>query len=254
MEKAEMEQLYGAIFRRRSIRQYDGAPLGADFLDETLRQCTRTQELFAAEPVAFKILSSGMVGGMMGAKSPQFLAVYAHHTEAGVANAAFRLQQMDLWFSRQDIGSCWLGMTRPKKEGKDSSGLPFVILLAFGRAAVPVHRESAAEFNRKPLSEITATPGATELLEPLRLAPSATNRQPWFAETAPGALRLYMKQGNILEKAMLGNMPLVDEGIALCHLWLACGHADRFASFERENAPANTPAGFSYALTLRLTE
>ncbi len=254
MEKAETEQLYGAIFRRRSTRRYEGAPLGADFLDETLRQCARTQELFSTQPVAFKILAPDGVGGMVSAKSPQFLAVYAQHTEEGVANAAFRLQQMDLWFSQQGIGSCWLGMPRPKKDAPDSAGLPYVILLAFGRAAAPVHRESTAEFDRKPLSGITNAQDAGALLEPLRLAPSATNRQPWFAEAAPGALRLFMKQDNVLAKKMLGVMPLVDEGIALCHLWLACCHAGSFAAFEREATPPGAPSGFRYALTLRLSQ
>ena len=254
MEKTETELLYDAIFHRRSVRRYDAAPLEASFLDEVLRRCSGTKELFASQPVAFKILTPAMVGGIVTAKSPQFLAVYAQHTGEGIANAAFRLQQMDLWLSQAGIGTCWLGMPRPKPGFRGASGLPYVILLAFGRSPEPVHRDSTALFKRKPLSEITTSTSESALLEPLRLAPSSTNRQAWRAEVLPGCLRLFMKRQNTLVKKMKEETSPVDEGIALCHLWLACEHAGKFISFDRESSPSPVPPGFQYALSLRLSQ
>ncbi len=254
MDSETINTLYNAIPHRRSVRSYSAAPLAAARQDEMMLQCAATNALFAAEPVAFKLLAANQVGGMLSAKSPHYLAVYANHTEQGVASAAFRLQQMDLWLSRQGIATCWLGMTKPKGAAKSENGLPFVILLAVGSPAEgeAVHRASTSEFKRKPLGEITGLTAPAEVLEALRLAPSATNRQPWFITGGDNALHLHMKESGVLEKTFLGMMPMVDVGIALCHLWLAAEHTDVFGGFAKESPAPAAPEGYRYALSLNL--
>lgn len=189
---------------------------------------------------------------MISAKTPHYLAVYAEDDLESLVNASCMLQQMDLWLNAQGLGSCWLGMPNPTPETAKADGLPFVIVLAFGRPAEEPHRKDIAEFKRKPLSEITGLSGMEQLLEPVRLAPSAVNRQPWHLSGSVNSMRLCGKKNNMLQKAMFGDMPYMDMGIALCHLWLSAEKENQFLSFERENNPKDIPNGYEYVWTVHL--
>lgn len=123
---------------------------------------------------------------------------------------------------------------------------------ACGRPAEEPHRKDITEFKRKSLSEITDLSGMEQLLEPVRLAPSAVNRQPWHLLGSAYSLRLCCKKNNILQKAMFGDMPYMDMGIALCHLWLSAEKENRFLSFERETNPKGMPNGYEYVWTVHL--
>jgi len=252
--KTGLDSLYDAIYRRKSVRKYEPTPLRQEVLDDILQ---KTSELTSPAPessAVFRILSAKQVKGMVPAKAPHYLAVYAKVGLEARVNAGFQLQQMDLWLSAQGIGTCWLGMPNPSTEVKEADGLPFVIMLAFGTPAEAVYRKSITEFKRKSLLEITNLSGMDRLLEPVRLAPSAMNRQPWYLTGSVRALRLSGKNNNIISKAMLGDMPQMDMGIALCHLWLAVEKESKFLSFEREVSPKSVPGGYSYVWTVNLKQ
>jgi hypothetical protein len=125
-------------------------------------------------------------------------------------------------------------------------------MLAFGAPAEAVHRKEPSEFKRKAAGEITGVAGVEGLVEALRLAPSAVNRQPWYLAGDSSALRLCGKKNNMLQKMMFGDMPRADMGIALCHLWLAAEKHGIFQGFEREPAPNDIPDGFEYVTSVKL--
>ena len=100
---------------------------------------------------------------------------------------------MDLFLSESGIGSCWLGASKP--EEKETSALPHVICMSFGRPAEPLHR-ARSEFKRKPLAEISE--GVDERLEAARLAPSAVNAQNWYFAAMNGKIHCYRKKANPL--------------------------------------------------------
>jgi nitroreductase len=251
-EKPELERLHNAIFHRKSVRKYAPKALGQDALDAILARTQKLRAFLPEAPVAFRILTEAQVKGMVSAKTPHYLAVYAAEEYMAQVNAAFMLQQMDLWFSAQGLGSCWLGMPNPSPDAATADSLPFLVLLAFGAPAEAVLRAEVSEFKRKPAEEITRLTGMENLVEPLRLAPSAVNRQPWFLAGDTGSLRLCGKKNNMLQKMMFGDMPRIDMGIALCHLWLAAKNHGLFQGFEREPAPQDIPAGFEYVTTVKL--
>jgi nitroreductase len=89
------------------------------------------------------------------------------------------MQQMDLFFSANDIGSCWQALPQPNKEILESSELEFIILMPFGKPAESLHRANVSEFKRKSLKKITDIIGADYLLEAARLAPSGGS-EPWY--------------------------------------------------------------------------
>jgi nitroreductase len=250
-EKPEIERLYSAIFKRKSIRKYAPRALGQDALDAIMARTGKLKPFQPETPVAFRILTDTQVKGMVSAKTPHYLAVYAADEYMAQINAAFMLQQMDLWFSAQGLGSCWLGMPNPAPEAAACDGLPFFIMLAFGAPAEELHREESSAFKRKAAGEITNVTGMEKLVEAVRLAPSAVTRQPWYLTGDSSALRLFGKKNNVLQKMMFGDMPRADMGIALCHLWLAAENQGIFRDFEREADPQGIPAGYEYVVTVK---
>jgi nitroreductase len=252
-EMIENTNLYETIFKRKSIRKYDLTPLDGHTLAEVMAHVSALKPLYNDIKIEMKLLSQKDVKGLLLAKAPHYLAVFSETKDGYLTNAGFMLQQMDLFFSANGIGSCWQGMPKPTKEILKSSKLEFVILLAFGKPKERLHRESVSEFQRKPLGEITDVKGADELLEPARLAPSAMNRQKWFFTGDASTIHAYRAKSSFLSAFMLEKMNKVSMGIAICHVWIAAKHFGKEVEFicDKE-AQNNPPAGHDYVITIKI--
>lgn len=163
------------------------------------------------------------------------------------------LQQMDLYLSASDIGSCWQGQPAPTKTLQKSSKLKFIIFIAFGNTKNAVHRINTSEFERKSLQEITSIESADDLLETARLAPSARNSQPWFFTGDKNIIHAYYTKPNFIMKLFAGKYPPIDVGIALYHLKLAAEYFGKKNDFLKDkNASNNSIKGFEYVTSLKI--
>jgi hypothetical protein len=133
------------------------------------------------------------------------------------------------------------------------SELEFVIVMSFGMAREPLYRKSIQEFKRKPLAQVSNISGLDELLEPVRLAPSATNSQPWFFTGNNQLLHAYCVKTNFLKALIYEKMNQVDMGIALYHLWLAAQISGKKVTFSQNpGAKTNSPDGYYYICSVEL--
>jgi nitroreductase len=252
-ETMENTNLYETIFKRKSIREYDLTPLDKDALGEIMAHTSALKPLYDDIKIEIKLLSEKDVKGLLKAKAPHYLAVFSEAKDGYLTNAGFMLQQMDLFFSANGIGSCWQGMPKPTKEILNKSKLEFVILLAFGKPKERLHRESVSEFQRKSLGEITGMKGADELLEPARLAPSAMNRQQWFFTGNASAIHAYRAKSGFLTEFIFERMSKVSMGITICHVWIAAKHFGKEVEFiSDKEAQNNPPAGHEYIITIKI--
>jgi len=245
--------LYETIFKRKSIRQYDLTPLDEHTLAEIMAHTSALKPLYDDIKIEVKLLSQKDVKGLFLAKAPHYLAVFSEPKDGYLTNAGFMLQQMDLFFSANGIGSCWQGMPKPTKEILKKSKLEFVILLAFGKPKEKLYRESISEFKRKPLVEITDVKGADELLEPAHLAPSAMNWQQWFFRGDAGTIHAYRAKSSFLTAFVTDKVNKVSMGIAICHVWIAAKHFGKEVEFiSDKEAQNNPPAGHDYVITIKI--
>jgi len=252
-EMNENTKLYETIFKRKSIREYDLTPLDERTLAEVTAHTSALKPLFDDIKIEMKLLSQKDVKGLFLAKAPHYLAVFSEAKNGYLTNVGFMLQQMDLFFSANGIGSCWQGMPKPTKEILNSSKLEFVILLAFGKPRERLHRESVSEFKRKPLGEITDVKGADWLLEPARLAPSAMNRQQWFFTGDASTLHAYRAKSSFVTAFILDRVSKVSMGIAICHVWIAAKHFGKEVEFVNDQEAQNKPPdGCNYVITIKI--
>ena len=249
----EGNELYAAIFQRKSIRNYDSTALDQNRLEEISEKLRGLEPMFAGVKTEFKIISPDQVKRKGMNKAPHYIAAFSEAKGAYMANVGFMLQQMDLYFSATGLGSCWLGIPKPTKEVVEGSNLEYVILMSFGNSRETLHRTSVSQFKRKPLSEITDIEGADELLEPARLAPSAVNRQNWYFTGDKNLVHAYSLKPSFLRSLVGGRYFPVNVGIAICHLRIASEHFGRRATIvfeeKRETKP---PRDLEYVASLEV--
>ena len=207
------EQLYQGIFRRKSVRKYNMEPLPAETVMDLQQFATQAKPLDETIRVEFEYLATDDVKKLMAIKAPHYICIYSEKKGNYLMNAGFLLQQIDLYLSANGLGSCWLGVAKPSKQVPAmKNGLEFVIMLAFGAANEPVHRTSPDEFNRKSLSTICSIPSVDQLLEPVRIAPSAANSQPWFFSGSEERITVSREKLNLIRGAIYNNMNQIDVG------------------------------------------
>lgn len=247
--------LYQAIFKRKSTRKYDLTPLADHTLKEIADFLARVTPLNSVIRTEFKFVAPQDVTSLLPVQAPHYIVAFSESKPGYLTNMGFMLQQLDLYLSARGIGSCWLGIPRPTKAIRHSSPLEFVIIMSFGLALQPVHRESIHEFKRKPLTAITSITGMDELMEAACLAPSATNSQPWFFTGGKDRIHAYCVQTNPIKALIYKKMNQIDMGIALYHLIAAANHHSQELTFVHDDeACRQPPADYYYITTALLSE
>lgn len=243
--------LYDAIFRRKSVRKYRMDPLGHDVIEDISRYASSLDLLCPEIDVQFAFAEHGEIVNLLPVKSPHYILIFSEEKDNYLYNAGFLGQQLDLYLSAKGLGSCWLGLARPQEQIVTCcDGLDFTIMLGFGEAAEPLHRDNVSQFKRKPMSQICFVEGAEELLEPVRLAPSAVNRQPWCFYGTPSELHVGREKLSSVRYPVFNRLNQIDLGIALCHLVLSAEHMGKVVKFEFfDSEKAEPPPGYQYVVT-----
>ena len=242
-----MTNLYETIFKRKSVRDYNMDPLDEDTLKKIKEFAEKVKPLEGGIRYRVSIMNEEDIRKQFSIKAPHYLCFYSGSKGRYLMNAGYILQHVDLYLSQIGLGSCWLGMAKPLKEAQKAEGMDFVIMLAFGKASEAVHRDNAGEFKRKPLKDISNVKGGEALLEPIRLAPSATNGQPWYFSGTAQRIVISRKKLNFVTAAIFERINKIDIGIVLCHLMLSAGHMGKNAEFVFKTE--NVPVGYEYMAT-----
>lgn len=233
-------ELKNIIYRRKSVRKYTGEPVDNETIQKILDFCNQATPLDPDIQVEAKVVNRDQVRFYLPWKTPQLLAIFSEDKPGYLENVGFLFQQVELYLHTLGLGACWLGLGKFRKnEIPQVEGREFVIFIAFGKAAEPLCREQA-DFNRKPLAEITDVEDAR--LECARLAPSSTNSQPWYFTHEGDTIHAFCCEAGFLRHRLLGNMNRIDMGIALAYLYLENREAFRFFSAE----PKEIPKGYRY--------
>jgi nitroreductase len=247
----EEVNIYDVIFKRKSIRKYESSPLDERVLNKISEELNNLTPLYDDIKIDVKIISGDDVKLRGMKQAPHYLAIFSENKEGYLINLGFMLQQIDLLFSASGIGSCWQGIPSPKGHVTKSSDLNFVILIAFGMPTEPLYREDTSEFKRKSLKNITDITDASELLEPVRLAPSAINSQPWFFTGTKDMIHVYSNKPNFLKAMLVNKYISIDVGIAIYHLIVSAEHFKKTTQILF-NTNETTPKGCNYIATVEL--
>jgi nitroreductase len=129
------DDLYEAIFKRKSVRKYAPGQLDAATMQNVVSKLADLKPLLPELRTELRVMTNPEVRGMFKVNAPHFLAFFSEVKDGYATNAGFMMQQMDLFLSASGIGSCWQGGPKPIRESREASELEFVTLLAFGPPA-----------------------------------------------------------------------------------------------------------------------
>lgn len=232
------------IFKRKSHRKYEDRSVEDEVFDQIRSFLSQAKPLYPDISWSWEIWPRERFICPLPWLPPQTIVIFSEKSPGYLENIGFIFQQLDLFLQQIGLGSCWLGMGKPKNKAdwKNESGLNFAMMLTFG-VTRDLMREGPEEFKRHPLEKICDE--ADEALEVARLAPSAINSQPWYFTHRDDKILVWRKKGIL--NAHLNEMNQIDMGIALAHLYIANPHT---FSFSKADSP--TLAGHEYIGTVKL--
>ena len=213
------------IPHRRSVRAYKAEAIAPAVLDELQAYMANLVPLIPGAKVEGRIIPTGHGNFLQKWKTPHFVAIFTDGSDDGLMNAGFMYQQLDLYAQSKGLGTCWVGLGSLTEEESAPEGMKLAVMMAVG---VPegVPERTPADFRRKPMAEISDRPD--DRLEALRLAPSATNSQPWYVAHEGDVLHVYREELGRIKQRTHGRMNKIDMGIGLCHLYVTNPDTFRF--------------------------
>ncbi len=209
----------------------------------------------------------GTYGMIRGART--FLAGAVHSADRALEDFGYLLELLVLKATDLGLGTCWLGGTFDRSAFARAIGLEKGELLPavspVGLSAErrdlleQVIRFGAGSARRRPWAVLffdgrwgqplgAQEAGAyAEPLEALRLAPSASNRQPWriLRKERGGPFHLFLRRTPGYGLAAGSDLQRLDMGIAMAHFDLAAAEAGLrgvWTQLEERTAPAGTPS------------
>jgi len=267
------------IHKRYSCRSFDGCGLEPGMLaalekfptvlelpfDSRLRFGVIDRERVRAD----NMFSTGSYGMIKGVRF-YLTALVARDAPRPWEDIGFALEATVLYATSLDLGSCWIGGIFDRRNFGKALGmgekemLPAVV--AVGRpAARPSLRDrlvrwSAKGDRRKNKDELffmvdwktplpyEKWPPWAPVLEAVRLAPSASNKQPWRVIRSGGAFHFFLSRDKAYSAMMpFADLQRIDLGSAMCHFQLAAAEAGLEGEWrDAEPKMADTPVNYEY--------
>ena len=247
-----IQDIEKVIRTRKSIRTYNGIDIEPavkqqviDFMrDNSVGIFGNTVDFYwiDGDSDEFKGVKLGTYGVISGTKS--FITGKIKDTEKNFEDFGYCMEKLVLYCAQLNIGTCWLGGTYKKTafsasvDLHDNEFIPAVSPVGyFGtkkRTIDKMFRRMAGSDNRKPFYELFYSRSFSQpltekekktygfFLEMVRLAPSASNKQPWRVVLTDNVLHFFLQRTpNYNNKLMQSDLQRVDMGIGMAHMELA---------------------------------
>lgn len=213
-----MKELYDAITKRRSFRTTSTLKLTENEINDIERKLKELIPLNGDIKTSFKLVPSGSTTAGRGEVC---IEMFSEKKTGYLENAGYMLQQLELYLVTKNIGSCWMGIARPDEP--KCEGLDYVIMLASSKVTPDMFRQSTAEFDRRDAAQLCRGELDADVIEAVRLAPSACNTQCTNIVSSNNKVEFFRRKCSV---SFVGDDKLeyfnkIDSGIALCHAEVA---------------------------------
>lgn len=262
------------IKERSSIRTFNGLEIEEDVLMK-LDNFIRTIKGPFGLRARFKILNSkehingaklGTYGVIKG--TTKFLAVAIERGDMDLEELGYEMEVAVLYATYLGLGSCWLGGTFKKEqfakamEVKENEIFSIISPIGYSKDKKSVMdsviRFTAKSSKRKewnemffirdfetPLTKYSTLGKYKTVFENVRLAPSASNKQPWRIVKSGNSYHFFEEKTKGYSDKLGFDIQRVDMGIAMCHFELTCKESGINGSFQKidygiKSLPENT--------------
>ena len=263
-----MNNVFGLINERKSVRTFDGSEITPSVREDILSYAHSIKTPYEQD-IEIRILDNGVHG----LSSPVIVGTDTYiggkMKRAVHAEEAFGyyFEQLVLYIQSLGLGTTWIGGTMDRKAFEDAMEIADgEVMPCVTPIGTPADKRSLREImmrkgikadSRKnfeelffdgsagtPLSE-GRYPELTEILEAVRLAPSAVNRQPWRVIINESGAHFYLRHDKGYIDKTGWDMQKIDMGIALCHFGL-CAEANGIETRFSLEDPNLNAGGLEY--------
>ncbi|MDR5658681.1 nitroreductase family protein [Serpentinicella sp. ANB-PHB4] len=237
------------IKNRSSVRTYDGKSLEKNLRDDIINYLNNTKGPFDV-PIKFEMIdiaaakSSEQKLGTYGVikRCPTYIIAVTPKEDRCMEELGYVFEQGILYATSLGLGTCWLGGTFKRSEWQktikldDNDVLPIISPIGYpeGKRSFmdSFIRFAAGSKNRKPFETLffnnswdkpmnESEAGIfKEALNMVRIAPSASNKQPWRILVQDNQCHFYLERTKGYGKALGYDIQKIDMGIAMCHFEL----------------------------------
>ncbi len=220
-----MKTLYNYLDKRLSVRKIDKENLlTQDDLNDILSYLDELVPLFPNIDVSYKLVQSKETTSKIGEYQ---LLIYSSKPNTKnsnyLLNIGYMLEQLDLYLFSKNIGSCWLGLPKPKTDYKNDN---YVIMIGLTKINHNILRKDNKDFNRKQVKDIWMGTFDKDVMNKSILAPSACNSQSWKVKVVANTLEVYRDKNikTIIPRGFRKFFNSIDLGIFLCFLEISMMH------------------------------
>lgn len=263
---------------RYSVRTYTGEAISSEKIEQIKNYIKNLNNPFSVK-VNFSILETknledtkklGTYGVIKGANN--YIGVTVAKGELALEALGYEFEKLVLYLTSIGLGTCWLGGTFDRSSFANALEVNekelFPIISPFGyaldkkRFTESLMRKVVKADQRKSWSELffdkelstslsKENAGAYEsVLEMVRLAPSASNKQPWRIVRDGKLYHFYEEKAKGYSDKANYDIQTVDMGIAACHFQLTALEKDLKGEFKKLEASAiTTPENYIYTFS-----
>ena len=268
-----MSQLLELIRGRKSVRTFDGMPVSREDRERLAQYMEGISNPFGI-PVRFVLLDAkenGLSSPVLSGET-LYVAGIVGKKEGAEAAFGFSFEKLVLYAWSLGIGTTWIGGTMKREVFERAAGLsegemmPCMSPLGYPAknrsVKETIMRKGVGADSRLPAEQLffdgawnvpltSDREDLRELMEMVRWAPSAVNKQPWRIIAADGSLHFYEKKdrGYVSEKT--GDMQKIDVGIALCHAVMGLEEQKKKTEVVISDPGIAVPDGVFYIASVR---
>ena len=269
-----MTELLNTIKGRKSVRTFDGRPVSAEDRERLETNIGTITNPFGI-PVSFVLLDAREHGLSSPVISGESLYVAGKVGRVPLADAAFgfAFEKLVLYAWSLGIGTTWIGGTMKRELFEEAAQLsenemmPCVSPLGY-----PAKRRSIREtLMRKGIGADSRMPAGkfffgdgwgaplsaekltayADLIEMVRWAPSAVNKQPWRIIAAERDFHFYEDRDKRYTSDKTGDLQKTDVGIAMCHFMMGLEERGEKPEVITDDPGLAVPEGVEYIATVR---
>lgn len=268
-----MENMLEIIRSRKSVRTYDGRPLSEQHRNEISDYVKNISNPFDI-PVEFVLLDAKEHGLSSPVLSGENLYVAGKVGKKPYAEVAFgySFEKLVLHAWMLGIGTVWIGGTMKRELFEKAAGvrdgemMPCISPLGY-----PSEKKSLKEimmrkgigadsrisgdklfFAEKWGNPLTPSDDMADILEMVRWAPSAVNKQPWRIVFQDGVYHFYEKKDKAYVSDATGDMKKIDMGIALCHFMMGLEEKGKHSEVVISDPGVEIPDDFEYIVSAKV--
>ena len=251
---------------RYSTRTYTDQLITSETKDKINAYISTLSNPFSVK-VNFKLLEAntsknteklGTYGVIKGANN--YIGATVENSELAMEALGYEFEKLILYLTSLGLGTCWLGGTFNRSsfinafEVKENEIFPAISPFGYPsnkkRIADSLVRMVAKSDHRKPWSDLFYNKNFTKTLssddagaysfplEMVRLAPSASNKQPWRIVQDGSTYHFYELQAKGYSTRFGYDIQKVDLGIAACHFHLAAIKKGLTGEFKKLQTPS----------------